>query len=357
NEMIQADEINIYFQPLGTGDPVKVIGGIDMYGGATMTQISANNSGGIVHGANGRLPITFVDRISAAHIDLVSIDPISRAIGNGNFSESTFPSINGDGDKFCFLAYSFPPQIWVGHLLTHGAGVEPKINGVYFNPFYVTNDGLSTAEISAYVSDINDPIDMVTFESFKDGSHAFRALTADGAPRLFDDGTHGDQTPGDKTYTNNTVRRDLPQTPVGEYIVRIAAVNTSHRKITMVDAKPFTILDESTSVENENVIPNELELYQNYPNPFNPTTVIKYGIPLEGISEKPAPTLAGVKVKSVTLKIFDLLGKEVATLVNEQQKPGTYKINWDAGNQTSGIYFYEITTGTYRKTKKMILLR
>ena len=150
------------------------------------------------------------------------------------------------------------------------------------------------------------------------------------------------------------MRLDVPETPIGEYGVRIAAVNTSHRKITMVDAEPFFILDQSTDVDDDQILPEEYTLYQNYPNPFNPSTVIKYGIPIEGKSEK-------AKVKSVTLKIFDLLGREVAILVNENQKPGTYKITWnptaDGLMLTSGIYFYELTAGTYRITKKMILLR
>ena len=76
------------------------------------------------------------------------------------------------------------------------------------------NDGISTSTVEAYVSDINDPINFVTIQSIKDGSIFFRALTADAGggdvffPRLVDDGTLGDQSAGDKTYTNNTVRRD-----------------------------------------------------------------------------------------------------------------------------------------------------
>lgn len=102
-------------------------------------------------------------------------------------------------------------------------------------------------------------------------------------------------------------------------------------------------LGSSDSVENkESIIPAEYKLYQNYPNPFNPVTTIKYDI---------------VKVEDVKIAIYDILGREVATLVNAQQQPGTYEVSWDASGFASGIYFYTITSGNFTATKKLILLR
>ena len=126
NETIQYDEINVYFQSLGSGDPVKVIGGINVFGSSRWTQVSANSSIGIIHGANGQLPITLVDRVSSSHIDLVSIDGISHGIGGFNFSASALPSINANGNKFCFLAISNPPQIWIGDILADGVARNHK---------------------------------------------------------------------------------------------------------------------------------------------------------------------------------------------------------------------------------------
>ncbi len=83
-------------------------------------------------------------------------------------------------------------------------------------------------------------------------------------------------------------------------------------------------------------------LENNYPNPFNPTTEIRYQIP---------------KVSHVTLKVFDILGREVATLVNEQKSPGTYTVRWDASGVASGIYFYRMQAGMFVETKKMLLVR
>ena len=95
---------------------------------------------------------------------------------------------------------------------------------------------------------------------------------------------------------------------------------------------------------NDNLadIPTEFSLNQNYPNPFNPITTIKYGLPEES---------------NVTLKIFNILGREVATLVNEHQGAGYHQISWDANVYSSGIYFYRIQSGNFLKIRKMILMK
>jgi len=110
----------------------------------------------------------------------------------------------------------------------------------------------------------------------------------------------------------------------------------------------------TTGVELQDNLIHTFNLAQNYPNPFNPSTVIKYSIP---DVETGYMTAVRQVIPSVHLKIFDMLGREVATLVNEKQKPGNYKINFDAENLPSGIYFYQIKANGFSKTKKMILLR
>lgn len=98
-----------------------------------------------------------------------------------------------------------------------------------------------------------------------------------------------------------------------------------------------------TAVEDEvNSVVNKFSLEQNYPNPFNPSTNIKYR--LSGIS-------------NVSLKVYDVLGKEVATLVNEEKPAGSYEVKFDATGLSSGIYFYKLQAGSLIETKKMILLR
>lgn len=97
-----------------------------------------------------------------------------------------------------------------------------------------------------------------------------------------------------------------------------------------------------TNVElTGSAFPKRYELFQNYPNPFNPTTTINYQI---------------VKDGPVTLKIFDLLGREVAMLVNEKKDAGSYSVQWRA-NGPSGIYFYTLTAGKYSVTKRMVFIK
>jgi hypothetical protein len=96
--------------------------------------------------------------------------------------------------------------------------------------------------------------------------------------------------------------------------------------------------------------PKEFKLEQNFPNPFNPITTIQYQIPA---SPKSSPK----ERTSVTLRIYDILGSEVATLINDEQEAGYYEVNWDASNLASGVYIYRLQTGSFVSVKKMMLLR
>ena len=110
--------------------------------------------------------------------------------------------------------------------------------------------------------------------------------------------------------------------------------------------------------------PKKFELNQNYPNPFNPSTTITYTIPT--ISQALIPSREGKERSGrgvfITLTIYDILGREVATLVNKEQKPGYYKVEWNANNYSSGMYIYQLMlNGNTNKAKvirkKMLLLR
>jgi hypothetical protein len=99
-----------------------------------------------------------------------------------------------------------------------------------------------------------------------------------------------------------------------------------------------------TTINNE--LPSEYKLYQNYPNPFNPVTKIRFEIPL---------SKGGTK--GVSLKVYNILGKEVATLVNEKLLPGTYEVTFDGSILPSGVYFYKLTSGDFMSIKKLVLLK
>jgi hypothetical protein len=98
-------------------------------------------------------------------------------------------------------------------------------------------------------------------------------------------------------------------------------------------------------------LPSSFKLFQNYPNPFNPVTKIKFEIPPFN------PPLSKGGRGGVSLKIFDILGKEVATLVNEQLSPGIYEVTFDGLNLPSGIYFYQLRSGEFFETRRLVLLK
>lgn len=112
------------------------------------------------------------------------------------------------------------------------------------------------------------------------------------------------------------------------------------------DGKGISIYNRSglfaVKPESKESVPIKLELLQNFPNPFNPTTTIRYNVSVAGF---------------VSIKVFDVLGRETATLVNEEKTPGTYKINFNANNLSSGVYFYRMQAGSFIQTRKMLLLR
>jgi len=89
-------------------------------------------------------------------------------------------------------------------------------------------------------------------------------------------------------------------------------------------------------------IPTEFRLLQNYPNPFNPSTRINYWLPASG---------------KVTLKIYDVLGREIETLVDKMQDAGQYEVIWNASRYSSGIYFYNIIAGSNHSVKKMLMVK
>jgi hypothetical protein len=97
-------------------------------------------------------------------------------------------------------------------------------------------------------------------------------------------------------------------------------------------------------------VPKEFALYQNYPNPFNPSTKIKFEIP-------DFPLTKGVRGMNARLTIYDILGREITALVNEQLLPGSYEVTWDGTNYPSGVYYYKLSYGDISFTKKMVLIK
>ena len=110
----------------------------------------------------------------------------------------------------------------------------------------------------------------------------------------------------------------------------------------------FYIVDDlamegtATDVKTDNAIPASFELKQNFPNPFNPSTDIEYSVPFKS---------------NVKISVFNLIGQKVADILNEVKEAGSYKAHFNAGNLTSGVYFYKLEAGSFVSTKKMILTK
>jgi len=144
-----------------------------------------------------------------------------------------------------------------------------------------------------------------------------------------------------------------------DYVIQTEVMNTS--RLTQYGLQQFDTrdasdhfpkvtdysLDGATNVNNETEL-RDFGLEQNYPNPFNPSTKIKFTIPF---------TLRGAEGSFVSLKIYDVLGNEIETLVNEEKPAGSYEIDFSGSDLTSGIYFYQLKYGEFVESKKMILLK
>jgi probable HAF family extracellular repeat protein len=138
-------------------------------------------------------------------------------------------------------------------------------------------------------------------------------------------------TPGSDLYTALDVSSD------GQFIV-----GYGKNGITGKDEGYILDISGITSVDELQINPGSFVLYQNFPNPFNTSTVISYQLPISG---------------QVTLKVYDLFGKEIKTLVNEEKPAGIYEVNFDASKNRPGIYIYKLQAGLFGVTKKMIQLK
>jgi len=152
------------------------------------------------------------------------------------------------------------------------------------------------------------------------------------------------------SYTSNTTVNGTPNTlsqnrhnhsdlSSGDGCTAITSVGTTYT------ARPNISLTVNAAVNlsfENNLIPTKYELAQNFPNPFNPSTKINFAIPKQAM---------------VTLKVFDILGREVAVLVNDVKQPGYYTLDYDASHLASGVYFYKLTSGTFTEVKRMVLVK
>ncbi len=150
---------------------------------------------------------------------------------------------------------------------------------------------------------------------------------------------------GRNTFTNDTASTATgTKIKVGNKFQSITGIlyyNNNRYKLVPRTNTDFGSLTGVT-ISHTEIVPGSFSLEQNYPNPFNPTTNIQYGIPVSGL---------------VTLKVYNVLGQEVASLINQVQNPGIYTVNFDASRFASGMYLYRITAGNFTQVKRMMLIK
>jgi hypothetical protein len=146
--------------------------------------------------------------------------------------------------------------------------------------------------------------------------------------------------------SNHIPMKVKPNTPLGKKMTSLALFLESFNNGAMTTgcSVPATKANEQLIVENEIQIPKDLVLEQNHPNPFNGSTTIRYALP-------------GNETYHVSLKVYDMMGKEIKTIVNDAENAGWKTVSFDASNLSAGIYFYRLTANSFTETKKMVLVK
>ncbi len=216
--------------------------------------------------------------------------------------------------------------------------VVPMTMGTNWTQDYVETDSTDIGGFSSTVTVTNIHTDNMV--------DAYGTMTLPGggtvqALRLRSDTRQIIQTADGNSYSRNISYLFITNSGTQ---VTVEAADTTSPNTGVIPVNGISFITSGvTGVEQaDNTIPENFSLQQNYPNPFNPTTQINYSIP---------------STQNVTLKVYDELGKEVATLVNKDQAAGNYTVDFNASNLASGVYFYRIQAGDFVQMKKMILMK
>jgi hypothetical protein len=289
----------------------------------TLGHIIHGNSIG-TDGAQGSFPNEGDGILIAGNVGIVKIGQDE----NGNYTGNTIVGNGSVGVDIVPLDGYSPERITVRRNTLHSNGltnlfVDTSANNRIRSPYNLQfNNGLITGKHQLP----NAIIDIYSANRFEFSPSAYFRI-----------GTTNTDTNGNFSFTTNL------------NIEAIAVTATDFEGNT----SNFARLNIVTDVEDEKQIPTEFSLEQNYPNPFNPSTKIRYSIPDVGSG-----------LAQTVLKVYDILGNEVATLVNEEKPAGVYEVEFDASNLSSGIYFYRVTIqsdkadeGKFSEIKKMVLIK
>ena len=241
-------------------------------------------------------------------------------------------------------------------LVTDGSSGNTLYNNILINHHSFRGSiSIDAASASGFVSDYNILVDRLsdddgnsnmTLSQWQSLGYDLHSMIADPEEQIFVD------------YPNNNFHllQSAQAVDSGTNLV-LPVVYEDLDNISRPQGSGFDIgcyeFTNATSIDEEITHPQSFHLFQNYPNPFNPTTVIRFSIP-SVIAIRQMPEKQSLLV---SLKIYDVLGNEVSTLVDEYENPGTYEINFHASNLPSGVYFYRLQTGVFTQTKSMLLIK
>ena len=319
------------------------------------------DNGGMVYMEGG--DTWYYDDATAVH-PMFNINGISDGTGDlgtvqgvsGTFTEGMNFSYGGENSWIDHIS-NIPPAFMIFNNVSpaYGCGVAYdagtyKTIGTSFE-FGGLTDGPSLSTKDELMAEIIDffglnpiPVELVSFNANVDenGINLKWATSTETNNSGFDIERSKDNINFEKI---GNVKGKGTTTESQEYSFRDGGITTGKGKVyyrlKQIDLNGTSSYSDAIEVEYS-IIPVEFSLSQNYPNPFNPTTNIKFGIPKEVL---------------VTLKVYDILGREVATVVNQKMEPGYYEYEWNGVPFASGVYFYRIEAGNFVKIRKMMMIK
>jgi hypothetical protein len=268
-----------------------------------------------------------------------------RYIGSGTTDANGIASISYTIPQDSILSSMKAPQDSVAHTITVSFAGDAKYNPQNISGKLMVVRHVASLTVSPTTAVIGQPV--VFSATLIDNDNSGKGVSNQSlkfykiGPGTKEGDTSRAYIGSGKTNANGVASMSyiLPQDSVISSISASFAGDVNYSSQNATGKFTYTL----TGVEkNPIAIPTKFDLLQNYPNPFNPTTTINYQLPQSGF---------------VTIKVFDILGREVATLVHVNKQIGYYSANFDAGKLTSGIYFYTIRVNNYIESKKMLLLK
>lgn len=283
----------------------------------------------VLRDGGGRINYAYFNHNTIMNIGFGAIDlgeVLTARVTNNIIKNGNFLGVNdATGD---YIIETLP---WTG---TETPDIVISNNNIFTDP----------ALIAAFPDTIAAPVrfDSLTISYIEQGGHTASNIDEN---LEFTDGPASPIAEVTAFFQDPTTSEGFLDT-TGQANFNFAYPTTAQSYTAGTDGKPLGALNwfGMTVDVNDNLseIPENFELHQNYPNPFNPTTKISYNLPANSF---------------VTLKIYNVLGKEIAVLVNGEQQAGRYELNFNASNLTSGVYFYKIETESFTKTNKMLLMK